>query len=220
VKPVHLVVYSDYLCPWCYNASVRLKLLREELGDRVRVEWKSFLLRPDPREARDLERFRRYTRSWLTPAAESDSGTFQVWEGTEGPPSHSIPPHRVAKAAATFGEEAFERVHDRLLHAYFAENRNITSEETLGEIWAEAGLPPGELKRAQEPAVLDQILREYREAFDVGATGVPAVRRADQDVAVTGAFPVEFYRRWVERALKEREESVDPRAPTLKEDAC
>ncbi len=205
MKSVHLIVYSDYLCPWCYNASVRMKCLREDLGDRVRIEWRSFLLRPEPTGARDLERFRRYTRSWMRPASESDSGTFQVWEGEAGPPSHSIPPHRVAKAAATLGEDAFERVHDRLLRAYFTENRDITSDATLAEIWKEAELPAAELERAEGPAVLEQILREYREAFEVGATGVPSVRRADQEVAVTGAFPVEFYKRWVERALNEVE---------------
>lgn len=32
-----------------------------------------------------------------------------------------------------------------------------------------------------------------------------SVRLADQDLAVTGAFPLEFYRRWVERVWAERE---------------
>ena len=29
MDPVRFVIYSDYLCPWCYNASVRLHRLRE-----------------------------------------------------------------------------------------------------------------------------------------------------------------------------------------------
>ena len=42
---VRLVAYSDYLCPWCYNASVRLhRLVDEDPG--VEIEWKSYLLRP------------------------------------------------------------------------------------------------------------------------------------------------------------------------------
>ena len=205
MRPVHLIVYSDYLCPWCYNASVRLDRLRGELGDRVRIEWRSFLLRPEPSAERDHERFRRYTRSWLRPASEPDSGTFRVWETEAGPPSHSVPPHRIAKAAASLGEAAFERVHDRLLRGYFAENRDITAPETLRAIWEEAGLPPSELERAEAPTVLDRILQEHDEALAMGTTGVPAVRRADQDLAVTGAFPLEFYRRWVERVWAERE---------------
>jgi predicted DsbA family dithiol-disulfide isomerase len=203
VNSVHLIVYSDYLCPWCYNASVRMTRLREELGESVRIEWRSFLLRPEPNPSRDLETFRRYTRSWERPGAETDSGTFRAWEGDAGPPSHSIPPHRVAKAAATLGEAAFERIHGRLLHAYFAENRDITAIETLREIWKEAELPPEEFTRSEDRALVEAILREHKEALAAGASGVPSVRRADQDVAVTGAFPVEFYRRWVLRALEE-----------------
>jgi predicted DsbA family dithiol-disulfide isomerase len=203
VKPVHLIVYSDYLCPWCYNVSVRMHRLREEFGETVRVEWRSFLLRPRPEPSRDLERFRRYTHSWMRPAEEADSGTFRIWEGDAGPPSHSIPPHQLAKAAATVGEPAFERVHDRLLHAYFAENRDITATDTLREIWTEADLPEAEFPRSEDPRLLEAILREHDEALELGATGVPAVRRADQDIALTGAFPIEFFRRWVTRTLED-----------------
>ena len=35
--PVRLDVFSDYLCPWCYNAAVRLREIREVYGERVRV---------------------------------------------------------------------------------------------------------------------------------------------------------------------------------------
>lgn len=216
MSPVHLIVYSDYLCPWCYNASVRMDRLREELGDRVQVEWRSFLLRPRP-QARDLESFRRYTRSWLRPASEPDSGAFRPWETDAAPPSHSIPPHRVAKAAQALGNAAFERIHHRLLHAYFWENRNITDAATLREIWNEADLPDEEFLRHEDRAVFDRVLREHDEALAFGVTGVPAVRRSDQEIALTGAYPVELYRRWVRRALAEEKAPTAP-SPAMKED--
>ncbi len=203
MKPVELVVYSDYLCPWCYNVSVRMRKLGAEFGDALRIEWRSFLLRPKPGGGRDLERFRKYTRSWERPAAEPESGTFRIWDGEAGPPSHSVPPHQVAKAAARLGREAFEQVHDRLLHTYFALNRDITARETLRQIWAEATLPAERFEEVDDPDLVEEIHREHNEAIELGATGVPAVRRADQDVAITGAFPVEFYRRWIVRALEE-----------------
>jgi predicted DsbA family dithiol-disulfide isomerase len=203
VNPVHLIVYSDYLCPWCFNVSVRMQRLRQECGETVRIEWRSFLLRPRPAPTRDLERFRRYTQSWMRPAGEEDAGTFRVWEGDAGPPSHSIPPHQVAKAAATLGEEAFERIHDSLLHSYFAQNRDITAAGELRDIWAKADLPPAEFARSEDPDLLQQILREHQEALDFGASGAPAIRRADQDLAITGAYPLEFYRRWIRKALEE-----------------
>ena len=95
-----LIAWSDYLCPWCYNAAVRLWRLEDEFGDRVSIEWRPFLLRPHPDPGRTLEKFRAYTASWARPAAEPDGGTFRVWATEEGPPSHSVPPHLVAKAAA------------------------------------------------------------------------------------------------------------------------
>ena len=67
MEPVTLVVYSDYLCPWCYNASARLKKLRKAYEGRVALEYRSFLLRPQAEPNRSLEKFREYTRSWMRP---------------------------------------------------------------------------------------------------------------------------------------------------------
>src|SRR5262249_33867144 len=55
--PVRLIVTSDYLCPWCYVAAVRLRRLQEEFGERLALVWQSFLLRPYPDRSRTLEQF-------------------------------------------------------------------------------------------------------------------------------------------------------------------
>lgn len=200
--PVELVVYSDYLCPWCFNASVTLERLREELGPEVvSLEWRSYLLRPEPPASGrpGLEKFRLYTRSWLRPAAEPDAGEFRVWEGDTPPPTHSIPAHLVAKAARTLGEPEFRALHHALLRGYFAENRDVSDRAVLAELWREAGLPVAELARADDPALLARTLAEHEEALALGTGGVPAVRVAGTDLFVTGALPRASYRRWVER---------------------
>ena len=199
MERVELVVYSDYLCPWCYLAEHRLRALRVELGAALSLEWRSFLLRPRPDESRDLLRFVRYTQSWLRPAAEPDAPRFRVWESTEGPPTHSVPPHLVAKAAAQLGSEAFDAVHERLLRAYFEQSRDISRAETLQAIWSEAGLPAPEFARSLAPELLRQTAAEHQEAAELGVTGVPAVRVAGSDAFVLGAQPLAVYRRWVER---------------------
>ena len=204
MERVDLIVYSDYLCPWCFNAAVRLHRLEDESEGEVEVLWRSFLLRPDPSSRRSPEEFRRYTRSWLRPAAEPDAGTFRVWEGDAGPPSHSIPPHLVAKAAQSLGKDEFRRVHERLLQAYFAENRDITDADTLVEIWREAGLSEAEFSRVADPRWLQQTLDEHNEAVQLGVNGVPAVRAEGDQAFVSGAYPLEMYRRWVSR-LRARE---------------
>ena len=199
---VHLIAYSDYLCPWCFNATVRLRRLEEESAGDVEIAWRSYLLRPDPSSRRSLEEFRRYTRSWLRPAAEPDGGTFRVWEGDAGPPSHSVPPHLVAKAAGSLGAAEFHRVHDRLLHAYFAENRDVTKGETLQALWAEAGLPEAELARAGDESLLREVVEQHNEAVTIGVSGVPAVMMVGKDVPMMGAMSYDTYRKWVARRLE------------------
>ncbi len=180
---------------------MRLRRLQQEFGDALSIEWRSFLLRPRPDPNRTLEKFRAYTQSWMRPAADEDAGTFRVWQSTEGPPSHSIPPHLVAKAAAALGQDAFQRMHERLLHAYFAENRDITNDDTLAAVWKEAGLPEAEFARSAAPALLQQTIAEHNEALALDIGGVPAVRMEGRDGVIIGAQPLEIYRRWVQRVL-------------------
>lgn len=204
MTPLRLRVWSDYLCPWCYNASVRLRRLEQELGPALELEWRAFLLRPQPRptgEDRDesLRRFVRYTQSWLRPAAEPDAGRFRVWETSEGPPSHSVPAHVAARAARALGADAFRALHARLLEAYFAENRDISSQDVLRALWREVGLPAPAFERTLDPALAREVLAEHAEALELGVTGVPAAALAGMDAAVVGALPLETYRRWIAR---------------------
>jgi predicted DsbA family dithiol-disulfide isomerase len=199
MERVQLIVYSDYLCPWCYLAEHRLGLLQHELGDALALEWRSFLLRPRPEPGRELEKFMRYTQSWLRPAAEPDAPVFRVWESSEGPPSHSVPAHLAAKAAAALGPEAFAALHPRLLRGYFEQSRDISSAETLRAIWSEAGLPEAGFAACFDERLVEQTLAEHNEAVALGITGVPAVRVAGTDAFVLGAQPLATYRRWVER---------------------
>jgi len=198
VDPVRLEVYSDYLCPWCYVAAHRLRLLEAELGGALALEWRSFLLRPRPAR-RTQEEFVRYTQSWLRPAAEPDAPPLRPWQGGAGPPSHSLPPHAVAKAAARQGRAAFDAVHGRLLAAYFGESRDITDAATLRAIWQEAGLAPAAFEASAEAALADEVRGEHRAALEQGISGVPALAVAGREGWVLGAQPLVVLRRWIGR---------------------
>ncbi len=104
-----------------------------------------------------------------------------------------------AKAARTLGEPAFARLHERLLRAYFTENRDITARGTLLALWTDVGLPAAEFDRIDDPALLRAVMDDHDEAVRYGATGVPSVRAEGRDTVVMGAHPIEVYRRWIER---------------------
>ena len=178
---------------------MRLRRIEQEVGETLQLEWHSFLLRPHPDPTRTIEKFRAYTQSWLRPAADTDAGTFRVWSTDEGPPSHSVPPHLLAKAARQFGLDAFHAVHDRLLHAYFADNRDITQAATMRAIWIDAGLSPAAFEQVSDPALVQEMVTEHNAAVALGVTGVPAVRVAGTELFVVGAQPIDTYRRWIDR---------------------
>lgn len=197
---VRLSVFSDFLCPWCFNGAVRLEKIAEEFGDSCAIEWKSFLLRPYP-EAKPLDKFRKYTESWLRPAAEPDSGQFTVWSTDEAPPSHSVPPAIAAKAAARQGAQAFARYHRALMESYFHRNHNITEAENLVRIAAECELDKESFVAAlHDQALAREVVDDHNEAVSIGIDGVPTVI-VDGRWKLTGAQPLATYRHAVERRL-------------------
>ena len=46
-----------------------------------------------------------------------------------------------------------------------------------------------------------EIWREFEEAQQLGATGVPGLRRADNEIIIVGAQPEAVYRRWIEKSI-------------------
>ena len=179
---------------------MRLRDLQEQLGDDLEVRWKSFLLRPSPSERpRSLERFKAYTQSWQRPQAEEPRAGFRVWQSDEGPPSHSVPPHQAYKAALRIDSEAADHLHEGLLDAYFRRNRDITRDDVLVGLWADAGLPADRFAERQDPQLIEEIRADFTEAMENGASGAPAVRLEGMFGCVMGAQPTEVYARWLEK---------------------
>jgi len=175
--------------------------VQRQLDGALELDWRSYLLRPHAQPGRDLEKFRAYTQSWLRVAADEPRAPFVPWASDAGPPSHSLPPHVVAKAAAALSPEAGARMRERLFRAYFAESRDITDRATLAALWSEAELPAAAFPSLDDPALVRAVLADHDEAQQLGATGVPAVRLADQDFVLVGAQPEPVYLRWLGRQL-------------------
>jgi len=177
---------------------VRLERIKDEYPDRVELEWRSFLLRPQPEE-RSLEKFRRYTESWRVPGGQPDGARFRPWSGDEPPPSHSVPPNVAVKAAARQG--AFDRYHLAVMDEYFWNNRNVTDAQTLIRLAGECGLDVERFTADFRDAEVErEVLRDYHEALDRGITAVPTVV-VDDEWQIPGAQDMTFYRRMMDRRL-------------------
>jgi predicted DsbA family dithiol-disulfide isomerase len=206
---LRFVAWSDYLCPWCANASLRLQRIEAEYSE-IEIAWRSYLLRPTARPApaseveaaERLRRFRHYVRSWQRPAAEADAATFHSWEAGARPPTHSMPAQVVAKAARRIDPAAFRGMHAALLEAYFDRNRDISDDRELRSLWIEQGLREVDFPELEDRTLVAEVLRDHRNALEHGVTGVPAVMLVGNDAVVVGAQPLATYRRWVERSLE------------------
>ncbi len=204
-----VVVYSDFLCPWCFNVYTKLESVRAALepawGEPIRLDWRAYLLRPEEKPNRDLEAFRAYTEGWRRVAEDEPRAGFRVWSGDARPPSHSLPAHLVAKAAGSVAPVAGAAMRERLFRAYFCESRDISAETTLRALWDELELPADGFETRRDAELERRVLAEHEEAMECGATGVPAVRLADQDFVLMGAQPEAMYTRWFERARAARD---------------
>ena len=179
-----------------------LAKVQEEVRDVAELElvWKSFLLRPYA-EPKPLEKFRRYTESWMRPAAQPDAGEFRVWATGEEPPSHSIPSAVAVKAAGRQGEAAFARYHHALMHAYFARNLNVSSRATIELVARECELDLDAFARdLEDPSIAGQVIAEHNEAIELGVSGVPCVM-LEGGFMLPGSQERAVYRNIIQRLL-------------------
>ncbi|NLG63821.1 MAG: hypothetical protein GX539_16405, partial [Candidatus Cloacimonetes bacterium] len=128
-----LIVYADYVCPFCYLGELAIAPLRDE---GVRIENRPFELRPKPTPLPDMDApyFREgWERSVLPIAAEL---------GVTGMKRPTLATRtRKAHEAAAFAREhgAGAAMHRAIYEAYFLEQRDIGRVDVLVEIGASVG---------------------------------------------------------------------------------
>ena len=162
-----VVVYYDYVSPFCYMAEPVLRRLREEAG--VRVEHRAFELWPAPAELPDP---REQERNW---AAVVEPLAREL--GMEMRYPRVQPRTRKAHETAAYAREhgRFDEVHDALYRAYFVEGLDIGRIDVLAELGARSGLDVQDLRIALGvDRYTEQVLAEEVEALGRGVRGVPA----------------------------------------------
>ena len=172
--PVRLDVFSDYLCPWCYNAAVRLSAVEEEYGDRIRVHWRAFPVIPDEKPGRFATDKTQEGRRRV--AAEEPRARFAPPAVGTGLPASSMPALTAAKCAERQSDAAFRRLHDGLFLAHFRDNLDIAQPDVLWRLareMADIGALRAGLRRGDAYQAAPHRLREGTAWFGVSA--VPAV---------------------------------------------
>lgn len=201
-----IVVWSDYVCPFCYLELPVLERVEEAIGGRVEVSWRAFELRPEP-----------------VPTLDPDSGYLDdVWERAVRPMAEERgvdlrrppvqPRSRRALETAVFARErgAFGPVHRGLFRAFFREGRDLSEPDVLADVVERAGLDADELAEAlAEDRHTEEVLRDQVEARELGVDGVPALfvgpagGPLEEAALLSGAQPYERVAGAVRRVLGE-----------------
>ena len=187
---------------------MRVDELKHRMGDAIDVQWKSFLLRTEPKHT-TLEKFTKYTESWQRPADMEPQAVFTTpWQSGANPPSSSLPAQIAWKASASFGPEAQQRFHHALLDAYFVQNRDISDRGELGDIAATCDIDRDAFDQviAEQGGSLSKVvIEEHNDAIGRGITAVPTVVLSEV-FPVPGAQDVETYERLIERLISRQEQ--------------
>jgi predicted DsbA family dithiol-disulfide isomerase len=212
---VHIDVWSDVICPWCFLGHRRLERALDELGwrDEVEVRFRAFLLDPTATaEPKDLRRAleRKYgpgafdgmtRRLGLLGEAEGIDYRFDTAVRVTTLEAHRL----LAWAWSLDGQATQGPLAERLFQAYFQEGANVADHATLVRLAGDAGLDEAgaaELLAGTEGA--DAVAEDLVAAHERELTGVPAFL-VEERMLIPGAQDVETFVNVLRRAKQRLE---------------
>ncbi|PVE25088.1 disulfide bond formation protein DsbA [Microvirga sp. KLBC 81] len=202
-NPIQIVVWSDYVCPFCYLERPVLERIQKELGDNVQIDWRSFELRPEPEPTLDpnAEYLHRVWNQSVYPMAQDRGLTLKL------PPVQ--PRSRKAHEAAEFARDGgrIDAMNKALFKAFFEQGRDLADIEILLDIGRSVGLDPEDLREALVSGRYTQrVLDDEHLARQIGISGVPAlvISAGHQAYLVSGAQPYETVKDVIASATGEK----------------
>ncbi|MCU1604572.1 MAG: putative dithiol-disulfide isomerase [Modestobacter sp.] len=231
VPGMQVEVWSDVVCPWCFIGKRRLEtaLSRFAHADEVEVVWRSFQLDPSVPEGetsptlpslaakygRSVEEMRGQL-SHVEGVAADEGLEYHLAEAVSG---NTLLAHQLIHLAAERGLGG--ELKERLLHAYFEEQRSVFDVESLVELGAEAGLDAEEARAAlTDRRYLAAVHEDIATARALGATGVPFFV-VDRTYGAAGAQPADVLLQLLERAWADSHPLLTvPAADGCTDDSC
>ncbi len=199
--PLHVEIWSDIACPWCYVGKRRFEraLADFEHRDQVDVAWRAFQLDPAAPAERPGNYVGLLARKYgvADEQAQSMVAEMTALGAAEGldlhferiRPANTLDAHRLVHLAATLGRQ--DAMKERLMRAYLTEGELISDHETLARLAAEVELPADRVEQVlASDEFADRIEAERELALGFGVAGVPFFA-VERQMGGTGAQPAE-----------------------------
>lgn len=182
VTSLHIDIWSDIACPWCFIGKRRLEQALATLDEQPTIEYHSFELAPDTPadfEGSEIDFLVAHKRmdeatvkgmlDQVTQIAK-DEGLNYDFDALQHANTHKA--HEALHFAKSVGLQG--ALKERLLKAYFEEGRRIGSVDELIELGQDVGLDREALGTAlKECTYADDVTADINRAIEMGVTGVP-----------------------------------------------
>ncbi|MGB0059636.1 DsbA family oxidoreductase [Candidatus Binatus sp.] len=170
-----IVMFSDYICPFCYVGFETIRKLKPEFD--FQIEWRGFQIHPDwPAAGIPVEKMRGPGEAESRQALWKRISAMAEATGFSMKPPTVLTNSRAALAATEFARESGrdELLEERIYRAYFNEGENIGDAGVVARLAAEAGLDAGEVAEAiKSPKYEMRLKNNSLAAHQRGVSGVP-----------------------------------------------
>jgi predicted DsbA family dithiol-disulfide isomerase len=206
-EPLDVMIWSDFICPFCNVARERARFLRAEAG--ARIEWLPFDLHPEypPDGIARTDLARRYGPAFSESVRRMNEEAGLVYN----PHPERIPNTRRALELGEWARArgAYDEVHEGIMDAYWTDGRDIGHWEVLTAVVADAGLDGDEARAEVESgAFRPAVDASTRVAQEHGIAAVPAFV-LDRRLLVSGAQPHEVLRAALAKVREMREGAAE-----------
>jgi predicted DsbA family dithiol-disulfide isomerase len=199
--PIHIDVWSDVVCPWCFIGRRRLQkaITSHAEGREVIVRHRAFQLQPDARDVvRTDEMLAQKYKVDKDQVAAMQANVCSIADGeglcydlSETLSGNTADAHRLILWAEEIGkgDELLEVIYS----AYFEKKQSIFTHEDLIALASSIGIDSEEAKALlQSDRFADQVNEDQDLARQLGANGVPFYV-IDMKFGISGAQPQEHF---------------------------
>ncbi len=211
---MHVEIWSDIACPWCYVGKRRFEaaLAGFEHRDDVQVTWRSFELDPEAPAERPRSGAEHLAEKYGTSVEQAQAMNDRMTDvaAGEGLEFHferarggnTFDAHRLVHLAAAHGRQ--DAMEERLMRAYLTEGELISDAATLERLAGEVGLPADEVAALLAgDRFTDAVREDEQTGAALGISGVPFFV-VDRAFGASGAQPPEVLGELLRRAWEAR----------------
>ena len=212
-------IWSDYACPYCYIGERQLeKALKSFSGEEsIDISYKAFELDPNASYETTTNTKDRVAQKYGYTSEQAQQMIDRVTEYAKSVGleyhydtvryTNTFEAHRIAKYAETKGKGL--EISEKLFHAYFTENKELSDHKVLTDIAIELGLDRLEVEDTlKNKKFAEDVRNDEYEASRLGIHAVPFFL-INGKYSLSGAQPPEAFEKIFEKVLKEEKIEVD-----------